>query len=737
MRVIPLATKYSLVEKYLSDPALSLQTIADQGEVSASGLRNWVQEFQTNNGVIKEARIGGYRWSRELEKFHCEICQLIAQFGHCVSNRKLAAALLRFHGLEVRPETLRLYRIKHNLPYNCKDKGKKGGNWKHITAVIDNQGQIRPAARAAIEAGLLANVGVVQDGKQYPNAFRKKIVYKVVKENLSVKEVCVRYDVDAKTVYYWIGQYKKTGRLTRKKRAKNQLTFFLPDYPVLEAARSYPELTCYALKLWLQQHHQLNCSVKRIQEYLLTHHISRPLGDKKSAQKALSTAAPDHYIISEYAKQEAQEESKSSSWLTQLKWLNDDIPWRVKVKLMKAMLSYWQSFRHCFGGIKDPRTGHKKAGSVVVILFVVLLSIMVAAGSAANVVRFGTNQRLKWLRVIVGQDAINKIPSEGAIQRLVRNIDGQELGLSAIQFTMLRRKQLNLPMRGLTIAWDAKTSRGSKDGPNSDYLHTATYMDHQTRETLAVVPTGRLAKETQTLLDTIAAETIPIKDNMITADALHGKPVVAEAVTKHGGDYFLAIKGTKRLLEDCHMVFDTYDEYDRHQQRDQKRPSTVRSCTVQLVPEVVRNRYPEWKNWQTIIYYMVEDPTRATNKKIKKYTNYYEDKLPYTRMFVSSKRLSAAEAIQIIREHWGIEENHHILDVTMKEDHHQARKENAALVWAIMKRLGLNELLRSRGKESIYGAMNYSHSCIWHLFAQLTQFHLKYPQYAKYFGFNK
>ena len=91
------------------------------------------------------------------------------------------------------------------------------------------------------------------------------------------------------------------------------------------------------------------------------------------------------------------------------------------------------------------------------------------------------------------------------------------------------------------------------------------------------------------------------------------------------------------------------------------------------------------------------------------------------------------ETIQIIRELWRIEENYHILDVTMKKDHH-ARKENTALVWAIVKRLGLNKLLRSRRKESIYGVMNNSLSCIWHLFAQ---FHPKYPQYAEYFDFNK
>ena len=127
------------------------------------------------------------------------------------------------------------------------------------------------------------------------------------------------------------------------------------------------------------------------------------------------------------------------------------------------------------------------------------------------------------------------------------------------------------------------------------------------------------------------------------------------------------------------------------------------------------------ENLKTIIYYKVEDQTQ----------------LPYTQIFVSSKRLSAEEEIQIIQEHWGIEENHHILEVVMKEDHHQAHKDNAALVLAIMKQLGLNKLLRSRRKESISGAINYSHSCIWNLFVQLTHFQLKYPQYAKYFDFNK
>ncbi len=290
--------------------------------------------------MIKEAQIGGYRWSSDLPQFHCELCQLIYQLGHCVSNATLAAALHRFHGLDVKPAMVRNYRMKHNLPYNCKDKGKKRGDWQKITAVIDDQGQIRPLARAEVEAGLLVDVAAVRGGKQYSDAFRKKIVYKVVKENMSVKAVCERYDVDDKIVYNWIRQYKKAGRVTRKKRAKNQLKFVLSDYPVLEAARSYSELNCYALKMWLKKNYQLNCSVKRLQEYLLTHHVKRPHGSKKSGEKILSSTAPEHYIIAESAKNDDQETVIPLSWLTRLKWSSDEIPWRAKAKLVKEMISY-------------------------------------------------------------------------------------------------------------------------------------------------------------------------------------------------------------------------------------------------------------------------------------------------------------------------------------------------------------------------------------------------------------
>ena len=736
MRVISREDKETWVKMYLENPDLSLKAIADQADCSSSGLHNWVQEFQTNDGVIGEAQIGGYRWSKGLEAIHCELCQLIFQHGHTVSNPILAQAINELYSIDVSAEVVRQYRIKYNLPYNRKDKGKKGGDWAKITEVIDDNGQIRPLARARVESELLLHLPEVRGKKHYPSAIRRTVVYKI-KNGMSVKEASETFDVNIKIIYKWLKLYDTEGRLTRKKRAKNRVFFDLADYPVLAMARSYPELSCNALKLWLLQNHQLKCSVQQIKDHLTKHHVNRPIGTKKSAEKLFASVTPDHYTLTTFAELESQADAESSSLVARLKRSEDGLPWRLKFKLMKETTNYWQTFRVHFAGMKDPRQGPARSGPMITLLFLILLSAMVFAGSAANVVRFATTKRLKWLRPILAEESIDKVPRNGTFQRLMQELDSEDFGLRAIQFTLCRREQLGLPMTGLTFAWDMKTSRGSKDGPDSDYLHTASMMEHQSRDTLAVFPTGRLYKEVNTLVKTVKTGSIPVKGNMITADALYGKAVVANAIVEQGGDYFLAVRGNQAMVEDCHLLEDMlHGNYDSYcQQQDDKRPNTTRTCYVFAVNEWVKHRQRNWKNFQTVIFYKVEDPTRPKKRKKPKKANQEPTKMDSYRIFVSSRRLTAEEAIATIRNHWGIEENHQILDVDMREDAHQARKGNAALNWAIIKRLVLNELMRSRTKEPISGAMTYSQGCIWNLLAQLTQFHLKYPKYAKYFDF--
>ena len=61
------------------------------------------------------------------------------------------------------------------------------------------------------------------------------------------------------------------------------------------------------------------------------------------------------------------------------------------------------------------------------------------------------------------------------------------------------------------------------------------------------------------------------------------------------------------------------------------------------------------------------------------------------RLFLASRKFSAAEALAVARAHWGIENGlHWVLDVVLREDDHRARKDHAPDNLAILRRLALN-----------------------------------------------
>ena len=729
MRLIPEQDIHAGIKMYRENPDLSYETVAKRHNISATTLRRKNLEATANNGHLNPVQIGGPRYSADLETYHCEICLLIYELGWCVSHRQLADELKSRFNIDVSHELLRNYRKTHQLPHKRVNPIQKVGKWSNITKVIDDNGEIRPVARLQVESGLLQRTAGDQGGKQYSPQQRTNVMHDIVKKGMTVKDAAKKHDVNEKAIYVWNKTYQTTGRLQRKKRAENYSTVDLSQYPVLVTAKNNPSMTYQELQAWLLQEHKVQCSVGKIRRYLLKHGIPRQL---KRQQPPLTFPAP---IVFKPKLNRGTSRDRANVVVHDPLNISKQIPSRVLNQLLHEMISYWQGFLQHFGTLTDVRTAHAVDHQLASILFMTLLNGMVAPSHAENVNRFGTEHRLQWIRPILGDHAFQSMPTSKTICELMRQIDPLEFSKCLIEFTKFRRQQFGFPMTGLNIAWDAKTSRGSKDGPNRDYTHTGSLMDHRTRESLAVLATGRLAKETKTLLEIINAGIIPVNGNMITADALHGKPAVTEAISNRGGDYFLGLKTNHAIFHDCELIYDMHSYYSEFQQQDQQRPSTTRTCRVHDVPDQIRDRHPKWKNWQTVIFYTVTDPTRKKQKKAPNHPNEIQFLPPNTRIYLCSKRPSAEESTQISRGHWGIEQNHHLLDVAMKEDHHQARKNNAAMNWTINNRLSLNELHRSRGHEPISGVQRYGDGNILNLFAQLTQFHKKYPDDAEFFDF--
>ncbi len=73
------------------------------------------------------------------------------------------------------------------------------------------------------------------------------------------------------------------------------------------------------------------------------------------------------------------------------------------------------------------------------------------------------------------------------------------------------------------------------------------------------------------------------------------------------------------------------------------------------------------------------------------------------RYYISSKKLSAEQAAMAVREHWGIESMHCVLDVTMNEDAFQIYKDRGAENLSCLRHMSLNMLREESTKLSIVG----------------------------------
>jgi predicted transposase YbfD/YdcC len=73
------------------------------------------------------------------------------------------------------------------------------------------------------------------------------------------------------------------------------------------------------------------------------------------------------------------------------------------------------------------------------------------------------------------------------------------------------------------------------------------------------------------------------------------------------------------------------------------------------------------------------------------------------RYYICSKKLSAEQAAEAVREHWGIESMHWVLDVTMNEDGCQIYKDHGAENLSCLRHMSLNMLREEQTKLSIIG----------------------------------
>jgi predicted transposase YbfD/YdcC len=192
-------------------------------------------------------------------------------------------------------------------------------------------------------------------------------------------------------------------------------------------------------------------------------------------------------------------------------------------------------------------------------------------------------------------------------------------------------------------------------------------------------------------------DSMDVKDAVITIDAIGCQREICEKIIKKEGHYIIAVKDNQPTLF-SHVMSQIEEDFDEAYsicKTDNK--GHGRKESRQCFAQSFNSKKFNGNDWPglTTIYCVDSDVTRKKKNGDPK-------RSMMTRYFVSNIRLDADQALEIIRNHWGIEVNlHWCLDVSFNEDGACVVLENAVINGNIFRKYALNVHQLVKEKRSI------------------------------------
>lgn len=242
---------------------------------------------------------------------------------------------------------------------------------------------------------------------------------------------------------------------------------------------------------------------------------------------------------------------------------------------------------------------------------------------------------------------------------------------------------------------DGKSLRGSrKQGARAAHLLSA--LGQRLGMTLGQVAVSDKTNEIGVVLDLL--KTLMLKGKVVTCDALLTQREVADEITKRGGHYVMMVKGNQPTLQAeieelfAHKeVFNSEIETAVTINQGHGRIEQRRLSTTSLL-----NGYCQWPGMQQVF----EIERQVTKKK----TGLHRTEIVYGITSLRAEVASAATLLNIVRQHWTIEnKSHWVRDVTFDEDRSQVRSGNIPQVMASLRNTAIG-IMRLIGETNIAAA---------------------------------
>ncbi len=336
------------------------------------------------------------------------------------------------------------------------------------------------------------------------------------------------------------------------------------------------------------------------------------------------------------------------------------------------------------GEIPDPRRGNAQRHGLLDILAIALVASICGAESCVDFAEFAED-REPLLREFLSLE--NGLPSHDTFSRVFRLLDPAAFGRAFSAFL----DDLGQAGAGV-LAIDGKTLRRSFDrAAGHSALHVVTAFGTEAR--VAIGQRAVAAGENEITAARALLETLTLQGVLVTGDAIHCQTETAELIAARGGDWMFALKANRpaMLAEVTAFFDDPANPRDAHETTDADH-GRIESRRVEVTHDV---------GWLFSDRRHAGEPRLPGLAAIARVTS-QRDAATATRFYVSSAPMDAARFAATIRGHWGIENSlHWLLDTAFDEDRARNRKDNGPENLAILRKLTLNVMRRSRPKLGI------------------------------------
>lgn len=197
------------------------------------------------------------------------------------------------------------------------------------------------------------------------------------------------------------------------------------------------------------------------------------------------------------------------------------------------------SLREELKNIKDKRRGAGQRHSIDVVLMITIMATMSGYKGYRAIGDFA--QRYKDELIEYLEVEKNRLPAFATIRRVLMEIDHQE-------FSKIFDKWMSHYLKKEKKKWvsvDGKAIKGTKQKEEDKKLaHLVSFFSSDSKEVLTARKTATKSNEIPLVQEML--ETFPLKDMIITLDALHCQTKTAKAIKKSGNEYVLQVKKTKK-----------------------------------------------------------------------------------------------------------------------------------------------------------------------------------------------